>query len=119
MNYEVKNNFWIGPSTIDLVHLGSKYAPCMRKDLEIYKRIEKDRLIEKETACCVRYDRGGCVQTFEKKCLNMSSRWDKWKNGSEISIKRNRTSGSVCGQDPDFCNDPGSKYWIDDITQWP
>ena len=68
LNYEVKDNFWLGPSARDLVHLGAKYSPCMRNDTNIYKRIEQDRLIEKETACCIRYDRGGCVQTCEKKC---------------------------------------------------
>lgn len=35
---------------------------------------------------------------------------------------KNRTSGTVCGQDPRFCNLPASKppyEWPDDITKWP
>jgi hypothetical protein len=32
ISYPVKENFWIGPAAMDLVHLGAKYAPCMRND---------------------------------------------------------------------------------------
>lgn len=53
---------------MDLIHLGAKYAPCMRNDSTIYQAIKKDMDIEKETACCIRNDRGGCVQTNELKC---------------------------------------------------
>ena len=53
---------------MDLIHLGAKYAPCMRNDSTIYKEIKKDMNKESETACCIRNDRGGCVQTTEKKC---------------------------------------------------
>ena len=48
------------------------------------------------------------------------SRWLKW-NGKEPAPD-NRTSGSVCGQDPRFCQKPfskGSYTWPDDITKWP
>jgi hypothetical protein len=68
ISYPVKQNFWIGPAAMDLVHLGAKYAPCMRNDSSIYKAIELDRLKEQETACCIRNDRGGCVQTNRDKC---------------------------------------------------
>jgi hypothetical protein len=68
ISYPVKQNFWIGPAAMDLVHLGSKYAPCMRNDTNIHRALEVDRLKEKETACCIRYDKGGCVQTSKEKC---------------------------------------------------
>ena len=53
---------------MDLVHLGAKYAPCMRNDSNIYKAIQLDRDRERESACCIRNDRGGCVQTDKGKC---------------------------------------------------
>lgn len=68
ISYPVKQNFWIGPVWTDLVHLGAKYAPCMRNDTNIWKAIEHDRIKEKETACCIRNDKGGCVQTTQDKC---------------------------------------------------
>lgn len=68
ISYPIKQNFWIGPAFSDLVHLGAKYAPCMRNDTNIHKAIEKDRLREKDTACCIRNDKGGCVQTNEEQC---------------------------------------------------
>lgn len=68
ISYPVKQNFWIGPVWTDLVHLGAKYAPCMRNDSNIWAAIEHDRVKEKETACCIRNDKGGCVQTTRDKC---------------------------------------------------
>jgi hypothetical protein len=53
---------------MDLVHLGAKYAPCMRNDSNIYEAIKLDKNREKESACCIRNDRGGCVQTNKEKC---------------------------------------------------
>ena len=53
---------------MDLVHLGAKYAPCMRNDSNIFKAIKLDQNREKESACCIRNDRGGCVQTNREKC---------------------------------------------------
>ena len=51
-----------------MIHLGAKYSPCMRNESNFYKTIEADRLKEQETACCIRNDRGGCVQTSRSKC---------------------------------------------------
>ena len=53
---------------MDLIHLGAKYAPCMRNDSTIFKEIRNDMIKERDTACCIRNDRGGCVQTNEQKC---------------------------------------------------
>ena len=52
----------------DLIHLGAKYSPCMRKDANVEKAISDDRTRENETACCVRNDGAGCVQTPRKRC---------------------------------------------------
>uniref|UniRef100_A0A182MNT0 Uncharacterized protein n=1 Tax=Anopheles culicifacies TaxID=139723 RepID=A0A182MNT0_9DIPT len=41
-HYEPRN-IWIGPRRDDLVHLGSKYAPCMRRDGKIMDLISKTR----------------------------------------------------------------------------
>jgi hypothetical protein len=87
----------------------------MRNDTNIYKAIEIDRLKEKESACCVRNDRGGCVQATQNKCSPLVSKWHKWNGTQDIQ----RTSGSVCGLDPRFCEDIDSYKWPDDITKWP
>jgi len=52
----------------DLIHLGAKFAPCMRKDAKILKEIEKGREKERETACCIRNDDSGCVQSSQADC---------------------------------------------------
>lgn len=52
----------------DLIHLGAKFAPCMRKDAKIMKEIEKGREKERETACCIRNDDSGCVQSSQADC---------------------------------------------------
>ena len=35
----------------DLIHLGAKYSPCMRKDQNVEDAITGDRRLESETAC--------------------------------------------------------------------
>lgn len=52
----------------DLIHLGAKFAPCMRKDKNIMKEIEKWREKERETACCIRNDDSGCIQASKEQC---------------------------------------------------
>ena len=34
-----RENFWIGPLYDDLIHLGAKYAPCMRDDLAVLEKV--------------------------------------------------------------------------------
>ena len=59
-----QNNIWIGPSYADLVHMGAKYAPCMRRDKKILRQIEQERRIESEdTGCCI--SAIGCYQTSD------------------------------------------------------
>jgi|LakMenEpi03Aug12_release.lakeMendotaPanAssembly.Ray.scaffolds.fasta_scaffold6303103_1 hypothetical protein len=40
----------------------------MRNDSNIYAAIQVDRDFERESACCIRNDRGGCVQTTREEC---------------------------------------------------
>lgn len=124
ISYPVKQNFWIGPAAMDLVHLGAKYAPCMRNDSNIYAAIQADIDKERDSACCIRNDRGGCVQTSKTECQKLMSQWHKWntseyKAPSFFDENTRRTSGSVCGLDPSFCADSKLQNWPDDITQWP
>lgn len=68
VQYMEKDNLWIGPRQADLIHLGAKYSPCMRKDANVEAAILHDRRLENKTACCVRNDGSGCVQTSNSSC---------------------------------------------------
>ena len=46
----------------DLVLLGARYAPCMRRDERLFNLIEQDRIKESMSGCCIRNDGSGCVQ---------------------------------------------------------
>lgn len=63
-----QRNVWIGPKNIDLVHLGAKFAACMRRDIKILDVISKTRRQERESACCIRNDDSGCVQSSQADC---------------------------------------------------
>ncbi|XP_063702628.1 inactive rhomboid protein 1 [Culicoides brevitarsis] len=119
-------NMWIGPRDLDLVHLGAKFAACMRKDHKILQVMAKTRRQERETACCIRNDDSGCVQSSQADCSvrglwpTSISTWKKWSPGD--SGPGGRISGSVCGLDPKYCDAPASiapYEWPDDITKWP
>uniref|UniRef100_A0A7N6BMU9 Inactive rhomboid protein n=1 Tax=Anabas testudineus TaxID=64144 RepID=A0A7N6BMU9_ANATE len=119
-----QENFWIGPSSVTLIHLGAKYSPCMRQDKQVHELIRKKRAIERNSACCVRNDRSGCVQTSEEECSSTLAVWVKWpKHFSAPQLNgKERQFGSVCHQDPRICLEPASvspHEWPDDITKWP
>lgn len=57
-----------GPRAGDLIHLGAKFAPCMRVDDKVTQEIEKLRTKERDTACCIRNDDSGCVQSSQSEC---------------------------------------------------
>uniref|UniRef100_A0A8B9HCF4 Inactive rhomboid protein n=1 Tax=Astyanax mexicanus TaxID=7994 RepID=A0A8B9HCF4_ASTMX len=101
-----QENFWIGPSSEALIHLGAKFSPCMRRDQEVHDLIQKKRETERNSACCVRNDRSGCLQTSEEECSVRSSQ--------SHSIKLNHIRLT--------CLEPASvapHEWPDDITKWP
>ncbi|KAH8376059.1 hypothetical protein KR093_011335, partial [Drosophila rubida] len=120
-------NFWIGPRSNDLVHMGAKFAACMRRDMKIMEVLTKTKRQERETACCIRNDDSGCVQSSQADCsirglypAKSISTWKKWSPGE--SGPGGRISGSVCGLDPKYCDAPASiapYEWPDDITKWP
>lgn len=53
---------------IDLIHLGAKFSPCIRKDQQIEQLVLREREVERASGCCVQNDRSGCIQTQKKDC---------------------------------------------------
>ncbi|XP_036771909.2 inactive rhomboid protein 1 isoform X4 [Manis pentadactyla] len=124
VKYVQQENFWIGPSSEALIHLGAKFSPCMRQDPQVHSFIRAAREREKHSACCVRNDRSGCVQTSEEECSSTLAVWVKWPfhpSAPDLAGHK-RPFGSVCHQDPRVCDEPSSEdphEWPDDITKWP
>lgn len=120
VDYMEPANFWFGPRPADLIHLGAKFSPCMRRDESIEKEKAVAVLKEADSGCCIRNDNSGCVQTQRSECSSLLSSFHKWtpsRPGPD-----GRVSGPVCGQDPQYCAAPKSSYgstWHDDITSWP
>uniref|UniRef100_A0A4W6E2B2 Inactive rhomboid protein n=1 Tax=Lates calcarifer TaxID=8187 RepID=A0A4W6E2B2_LATCA len=119
-----QQNFWVGPSSEALIHLGAKFSPCMRQDEEIQKLIQEKRARERESGCCVRNDRSGCLQTSQEECSSTLAVWVKWPQHPSAPYLNGelRQHGSVCHQDPRICLEPASvspHEWPDDISKWP
>uniref|UniRef100_A0A3B3DAB0 Inactive rhomboid protein n=1 Tax=Oryzias melastigma TaxID=30732 RepID=A0A3B3DAB0_ORYME len=115
-----QENFWIGPGSEDLIHLGAKFSPCMRRDKQITALIQNAQNLERESGCCVQNDNSGCVQTLSSDCSDTLATFMKWSNETVDGLQR--SSGSVCHQDPRICEEPASSKihtWPDDITKWP
>nr|XP_060642688.1 inactive rhomboid protein 1 isoform X6 [Anolis sagrei ordinatus] len=125
VKYVQQENFWIGPSSEALIHLGAKFAPCMRQDQQVHSFISAAREKERHSACCVRNDKSGCVQTAEEECSSTLAVWVKWPghpSAPPLLAGDKRQFGSVCHQDPRVCEQPASMdphEWPDDITRWP
>ncbi|XP_078519197.1 inactive rhomboid protein 1 isoform X1 [Lissotriton helveticus] len=125
VKYVQQENFWIGPSSEALIHLGAKFSPCMRQDQQVHNFIIAARGKERQSACCVRNDKSGCLQTSEEECSSTLAVWVKWPYHNSTPLFSNRSKrqfGSVCHQDPRFCDEPASNAlheWPDDITKWP
>uniref|UniRef100_A0A8C0GS95 Inactive rhomboid protein n=1 Tax=Chelonoidis abingdonii TaxID=106734 RepID=A0A8C0GS95_CHEAB len=106
VKYIQQENFWIGPGSIDLIHLGAKFSPCIRKDQQVEKRIQKEREQERNSGCCVQNDNSGCIQTQRKDCSETLATFTKWPDSNSPTIQGNssgkRTSGAVCHQDPRY-----------------
>ncbi|XP_048575715.1 inactive rhomboid protein 1 isoform X2 [Nematostella vectensis] len=109
------DSFWIGTHHQALIHLGAKFAPCMRKDNLLYETLEKERLDESKTGCCIKTDNSGCMQTSRTECSRAFANFKYYTN--------NNMSRAVCGQDPQLCTDPPSvkpyEWNYMDITKWP
>ncbi|KAK7918997.1 hypothetical protein WMY93_010281 [Mugilogobius chulae] len=97
-----QENFWIGPSSEALIHLGAKFSPCMRQDEEIHRLMQEKKEQERESGCCVRNDRSGCLQTLQEECSSTLAVWVKWPqhpSAPNLTSKAWRF-GAVCHQDP-------------------
>ncbi|XP_053565406.1 inactive rhomboid protein 2 [Bombina bombina] len=125
VKYIQQENFWIGPGSISLIHLGAKFSPCIRRDVQIERLIQKERDRERGSGCCVQNDNSGCVQTLQQDCSETLATFVKWPDNNaplhkDTNLKR--ASGAVCHQDPRICEEPASvqpHVWADDITKWP
>eukprot|EP00062_Callorhinchus_milii_P025525 gi/632986601/ref/XP_007910330.1/ PREDICTED: inactive rhomboid protein 2-like [Callorhinchus milii] len=120
-----QENFWIGPSSDALIHLGAKFSPCLRRDHFIANLIEEEMRRERNSGCCIQNDGSGCVQTLKEDCSETLATFVKWPDSEALdkaSSNETRSSGAVCHQDPRTCEEPGSAaphVWEDDITRWP
>ncbi|KAL5018709.1 hypothetical protein ScPMuIL_004431 [Solemya velum] len=115
------DNFWMGPRQADLIHLGAKYSPCMRRDEQLESILAVGRAEEKSSGCCIRDDGSGCSQMTREKCSDFLSSFEKWSPTNRGP--RGQVSGAVCGTDPTYCKTPASvatfKWDENDITKWP
>ncbi|XP_059388062.1 inactive rhomboid protein 1-like isoform X2 [Carassius carassius] len=117
-----QENFWVGPSSEALIHLGAKFSPCMRQDQEVHQLIQEKKDSERQSACCVRNDQSGCLQTSQEECSSTLALWVKWPQHQSVPKGKVYRYGSVCHQDPRICLEPASvppHEWPDDITEWP
>lgn len=95
VSHQEPRNVWIGPRSMDLVHLGAKFGGCMRRDARVLDVIAKTKRKERETACCIRNDDSGCVQTSQAECSvgglwptqKTISTWKKWSPGDSGKLK--------------------------------
>ena len=69
-----------------LIHLGAKYAPCMRWDETLSREIKEARLKERDTACCIRKDRAGCVQSPKTECTKVGGETAGTDSGGKVSM---------------------------------
>ncbi|XP_066560379.1 inactive rhomboid protein 2 [Amia ocellicauda] len=120
VKYVQQENFWIGPGSDALIHLGAKFSPCIRQDQQIQELIQKAKALERHSGCCVQNDNSGCVQTQQADCSETLATFIKWRDEDVTDMRR--SSGAVCHQDPRTCEVPASAkphVWPDDITKWP
>ncbi|XP_065898694.1 inactive rhomboid protein 1-like [Dysidea avara] len=112
----ISTSVWGGLSQEDLILLGARYAPCMRRDRELFDLIEEDRIAESQSGCCIRNDGSGCIQVnTQLECNSIFLRF--LQNDTAAN-----PSGVVCGQSPRTCTSPKSvepHVWNNDITRWP
>jgi hypothetical protein len=62
-------NPWFGPYPADLIRLGAKYTPCIRRHDEVRNRYEKQARLESMSGCCIDSTTGRCMQTLSQQCL--------------------------------------------------
>ncbi|XP_066519419.1 inactive rhomboid protein 2-like isoform X2 [Hoplias malabaricus] len=102
----------------DLIHLGAKFSPCIRKDQQIVKLRQEAKAKERNSGCCVQNDNSGCVQTLKDDCSETLATFITESKDKDGKIR----SKAVCHQDPGTCEEPASAephVWPEDITEWP
>ena len=52
----------------DLIHIGARFSPCMRNDINIREKLVAAREAERQSACCVLNDGSACLQTKDLDC---------------------------------------------------
>ena len=95
VSYFERENLWIGPRQADLIHMGAKYSPCMRKDANVERILAEARSIESQTACCVRNDGSGCLQTIEDKCSVSTGQCTDYRSIYVVTSRPKSTVRSV------------------------
>ncbi|KAJ1357802.1 Rhomboid [Parelaphostrongylus tenuis] len=95
VSYYEPVNHWIGPRFADLIRLGAKYSPCMRREPELWELIEEERRKENVTGCCVFNDRTGCYQTRQSSCPHSLATWHKWFGPTSPSLTRSKSDSSL------------------------
>ena len=87
----VTGNVWGGPPLDALVRLGAKYAPCMRRDRQLYRAIEGDWVNEaNNSGCCVRRDTSGCVQMVSDANCVVSMEMEVWRGRGDVRWRGRR-----------------------------
>lgn len=114
VSHDEESNMWIGPRPRDLILLGAKYSPCMRRDAQIEAMLSEQYDTERGSACCIYNDKSGCAQTISDDNKICSKFLATWKKNPD-------KPGTVCGLDPQFCQSPNNLTgaWKNDITEWP
>lgn len=82
------------PSQIDLIHLGAKFSPCIRKDRQVERLIQRERDRERGSGCCVQNDNSGCIQTLPQDCSvrgpALGRAVDPWGNRLSSTLHQGR-----------------------------
>ncbi|CAF4215254.1 unnamed protein product [Rotaria sp. Silwood2] len=103
--YDLTMNIWFGPYPADLIRLGAKYTPCMRRHDEVNNRYEKQARLETMSGCCIDSTTGRCMQTLSQQCLPRAGlTWYRTSLKSEnLTEKNNVIYPAVCGLTPETC----------------
>ncbi|CAF3379504.1 unnamed protein product [Rotaria sp. Silwood1] len=103
--HDLTMNIWFGPHPADLIRLGAKYTPCMRRHDEVNNRYEKQARLETISGCCIDSTTGRCMQTLPQQCLPRAGlTWYRTPLKSENLTKENNVIyPAVCGLTPETC----------------
>ncbi|PIO57725.1 hypothetical protein TELCIR_20855, partial [Teladorsagia circumcincta] len=75
----------------DLIRLGAKYSPCMRREPGLWTLISEERKKENSTGCCVFNDRTGCYQTGQLSCPRTLATWHRWSKPKPPPLQRSKS----------------------------